>query len=210
MPKVHKHIARTDIYEIGKQVPDATTKSKFRLDRSQPANERDKVIVAKGEEYYKWSFRYGGVHISKTHPKPSQLTQSAYLQTIYGIEEEIGAASFSDASDLESFRDDIKSRLEELRDEQESKREAMPEQLQDSETGTLLQERYDRLDDAINELDNIDLDYDEPDEDTLRDELEQDDPEGGVTDDDIEELRAEKLREWIDERIEEIQQISLE
>ncbi len=32
--------------------------------------------IAKGDTYYKWSFRFGGTHKSLTYPRPSQLTQS--------------------------------------------------------------------------------------------------------------------------------------
>ena len=52
--------------------------------------------------------------------------------------------------DLESIRDDLQDRLDN-----------MPEGLQQGDTGQLLQDRIDQLDAAISDLENIDFDEDE-------------------------------------------------
>lgn len=94
-------------------------------------------------------------------PRPKDLTNSEFLSTLYGIQE----TDFSgpdNIDDLASMVDEVKSDLETLRDEQEDKRSNMPEQLQESDTGNMLQERYDALDEAINNLDGVDLSFDEP------------------------------------------------
>jgi chromosome segregation ATPase len=120
--------------------------------------------IMKGDSYYWWEFRYGGTRMSKTPPKPSQLTQSDFLQRIYGINERIEALE-TDIDNIESERDEIVSELEEIRDECEEKRSNMPDHLQDVGSGEILQNRYDAVDDMINELQNIDLDFEElPDE----------------------------------------------
>ena len=117
--------------------------------------------IKKGDTYYWWKFRFGGKRVSLYYPKRSQLTQSAFLGTIYDIEDDLAAANSE--SDLQSLVESCISDLEELRDEQEEKRDNMPEQLQDSPTGELLQERYDALDDMITELEG--LSFDELDDD---------------------------------------------
>jgi hypothetical protein len=120
---------------------------------------KDNPVCQKGEPYFWWKFRYGGKRYSLTRPKPSQLTQSEYLGTVYGLQEQIEAwGSITNEDDLEMFKDEVRGQLEELRDTTEESRENMPESLQDSPTGELLQERYDALDEAVNEIDSIDAD----------------------------------------------------
>lgn len=124
---------------------------------------KDNTVAKKGEPYYWWKFRYGGKHLSKTPPKQSQLTQSAYLQTIYSLQE-LEQPEFDMLSDS---LDDIKGQLETLRDEQQEKLDNMPEGLQQGSTGQLLQERYDACENAVNELEGVDV----PDEDTIVEEV---------------------------------------
>ena len=124
---------------------------------ARKADERYGIAV--GDSYYWWAFRYGGTHKSKTPPKPSQLTQSDFLSQIYAFQESpIEAESFDD---LQSAVDDRISELEQLRDECEEKRSNMPDQLQDSGSGLTLQNRYDSLDEMINDLQAIDLEDNE-------------------------------------------------
>lgn len=123
--------------------------------------------VKVGDSYYWWKFRYGGKRISKTYPKPSQLTQSDFLISLYDIQERYGhLESCTSYQDLSDEVESIKAEIEELRDEQEEKRNNMPEHLQDVGTGELLQERYDALDEWYNEIDGVDLDFDEDGEQT--------------------------------------------
>jgi hypothetical protein len=82
----------------------------------------------------------------------------------------------------------------------------------------LLQERVDALETAIDELDAIDLDYDETDEDELKqlvaDDLgidtDSDDWDLEITEEQIEEKRQELESEWVQEKLEELQAISFE
>ena len=59
MPKLHKRIARKNLYRIGQRTP-ANNKQGFVLDRSKPNMnafnefELDELIIEKGEEYYTW------------------------------------------------------------------------------------------------------------------------------------------------------------
>ena len=112
--------------------------------------------IKKGEEYYWWKFRFGGKHVSRTPPKPSQLTRSAFLSPLYELQERIILLTASD-----TLPDEVSSIVDELRclgEEQLEKQNNMPESLQDSETGQLLQDRSDNIESMVNDLEAVDLD----------------------------------------------------
>lgn len=114
--------------------------------------------VEVGDKYYWWKFRYGGKRVSKTYPTRSQLTNSGFLQSLYELEDNL---EFS-REDLEGSVIDIVSQIESLRDECQDSLDNMPEHLQDSsESGQLLQERIESLDQWISDLEGVDLDVDE-------------------------------------------------
>lgn len=123
---------------------------------------KDNPCCKAGESYYFWEFRYGGKRYSKTRPRQSQLTQSAYYGALYSLQEQIEDYSVHTADDLETLVDDARSGLEELRDEQEEKIQNMSEHgLEYTPSGELVQERLDALENAISEIENIDLQADE-------------------------------------------------
>lgn len=181
--------------------------------------------IKKGETYYWWKFRFGGKQYSKTYPKRSQLTRSSYLATLYDLSDTIGKMheQVYDADSLDSFKSDVISTLEDLKSDCENNLENMPDSLRESSaSGELLQERIDNLDNAISEFEDFDTDWDdEPTDEDLREEainelgIDEDDEERDSEKDEaeieakIEELRGDKLREWIDEKIEEFQNIDL-
>lgn len=60
--------------------------------------------------------------------------------------------------DIESVKDDLVTEFENLRDECQDALEAMPEHLQDtSSSGELLNERIEALEQAIDEIENIEI-----------------------------------------------------
>ena len=69
----------------------------------------------------------------------------------------------------EGVHDDIASELEEIRDQQQESLDNMPESLQEGDTGMMLQERIECLDNVIDELNNVS--YEEC-ESSARDEVE--------------------------------------
>lgn len=204
--------AQKNIYENGKYVKYKSLKGKRagqeleKLDRTVPKNDSDKIFIAKGESYYWWAFKNGGKHFSKEQPRSSQLTQSNYLSQLYAIQERVEDFTAEVAEDIEPFVDEIKSDLESLKEETEGSLENMPESLQSSPTGELLQERIDALDNAISELESIQVDdYEEPTDEEIKDDLGED-----ATEEDIEEEKKNHLQEWIDEKVNEIQGVSFE
>lgn len=149
--------------------------------------------IKAGESYYWWKFRYGGKHASRTPPKASQLTQSEYLSQMYAFEE-----NYTLASDKDDAAQDFRSLAEEVRalgEEQADKRSNMPDSLQDSETGELLQSRADRCEEIATALEEAadELDAFEPEEPE-----EPEDGEGEDTED--KELAAEDEADaqWIE------------
>lgn len=57
-----------------------------RVSSQKAAKDYPEIGIKKGETYYKWSFRYGGTHKSKTYPRASQLTQSKYSAVYAALE----------------------------------------------------------------------------------------------------------------------------
>lgn len=205
--------AQKDIYARGKRVEYKSEKGKragqtlSKIDKTIPADETDTVIIAKGESYYWWQFMHSPKQYSKTMPKPSQLTQSAFMSTLYSIQEEISECDASTPDEFNEFRDSIASQIEELKDETQNSLDNMPESLQYSPTGELLQERIDALENWQSEVEGIECDCDE---DEIRSEV-QEEMEGELDEGEelneaqIEENIAQKVQEKVQESIEELQ-----
>jgi hypothetical protein len=216
--------AQKDIFTFGKRIEYVSAKGKregqtlSKTDRTIPRDDNDTIFIAKGESYYWWQFQNSPKQYSKTRPRASQLTQSGYLSTLYGITEQIEDFSTDSTDELSDFVDNIKTELEDLRDTTQESLDNMPENLQYSPTAELLQERVDALETAIDELDAIDLDYDETDEDELKElvaedkgiDTEDENWQEEITEEQIEEKRQELESEWVQEKLEEIQGISIE
>lgn len=119
---------------------------------------KDNPVVSRGESYFWWKFAFGAKQYSAARPARYRLTQSEFYSTLWSIEDGFEASDIADelADQIETFA----SELEELRDAQEEKRENMPESLQESTTGELLQERYDQLDEWVSNIEQLETEYD--------------------------------------------------
>lgn len=112
---------------------------------------KDNPAAKKGEGYWWWKFRFGPKRYSKTRPRRSQLTQSAFLSALYEIEDSLHDGLSEDAAE------GLVEELEMLLDQCETSLDNMPYHLQDtSESGVLLRERIDALEEWISEIQNID------------------------------------------------------
>ena len=158
---------------------------------------KDNPVCKRGESYFWWKFRYGGKRYSLTRPRPSQLTQSAYFGTIYGMQEGIEDYSVEDVDDFETLKEDITSQVDDLRDETQGSLDNMPDSLQYSPTGEMLQERIDALENIESEIDCIEEfefeaeDFEEGDDD--------DDDAEEIHDEAEKQREADELQEWINE-----------
>jgi hypothetical protein len=119
--------------------------------------------IKKGDSYYWWKFMRGGKHYSKTAPKPSQLTRSEFWSAVYSVQEDFTATP-DFIADVESQVEEIKSRLQDISDETQSKLDNMPQGLQDGDTGQLMQKRIDAISDAIGTLESLDISFETNDE----------------------------------------------
>jgi hypothetical protein len=121
--------------------------------------------IKKGESYYWWKFRFGGKHMSKTPPRPSQLTQSDFLSTQLELEERIGDLKADTFEDLKGEVESIVEEIRRLGEEQADKIGNLPDSFQQGPTGELLQGRADGCEEWADALEGVDLDVDEPTED---------------------------------------------
>ena len=115
--------------------------------------------IAKGEMYYVWvpGFRARTMR-SKTPPRQSQLYQG-YRSSAYALNEQIeDFLNPGNLEDLESFRDELISEAENLRDEEQGKLDNMPDGLREGDAGDAIQERIDAVEAFIDELGNLRLD----------------------------------------------------
>ena len=160
--------------------------------------------IKKGESYYWWKFRFGGKYKSKTPPRRSQLTQSGFLSGLCDLEDGMSERlSGIGHEEISGVVEELTSEIECLRDECQDSLDNMPEHLQESsDSGMLLQERIDALEDWISNLENIEVEVNEEEiqeqaTEEIREENE-DEPK------DIQELIQNRLGELIGEKVEEI------
>lgn len=148
-----------------------------------------------GTMAYRWQpFHRSARYWCEEHkPTRSETTESSYLQALYGIvDTEI---MFDDISEAEDVINDLHSQIEELRDSQQEIFDNIPEQLQYGPVATTIQEHIDKLDQALSDLEDID-DFDEPENDYVRDTFEEEQYDANYDDCTEEEFKAEqdKLR----------------
>lgn len=202
--------AKRPIYKRGKKVEYISQRGKHagetktKIDRNQPADERDEILINVGEGYWTWCF-YGGSPIySKTQPRPSQLTQNPFKQELYAISESVEDFETDDPEYISGFVEETKDNLESLRDTCQESLDNIPESLQDSSPAAeVLNNRIERLDEIINDLDSVDTDYDY---ESVISDLDRD----TMDDTEWEQAVQEAIEEWILERISEIQEIDYE
>lgn len=174
-----------------------------------------KTIPA-GSKYYKGEINFGPTIIRCNDCKLEswEVTTSDYLlrvgQILYKWQE--------DYEVNEDTASDISSSLQEIEDDLQERLDNMPEGLQEGDAGQLLQERIDALEDAISELDCIDIDdiksdvfdeyftdMDDHSFESFDDAIEflenQNDPKSSSKVDELNNLLEEKIVEAIDEAL---------
>lgn len=129
-----------------------------------------------GEAYYWWQFYKRGKNIrcGTCRPQAHELINSPYGSAICELQNR--DFTRDSAEDYESLRDELVDELENLKSEQEEKKQSMPEQLQEtSSSAEMLQERYDNLESVIDELQSLSfaLDNSEDNEDGEQEQLDQ-------------------------------------
>jgi len=124
--------------------------------------------IKKGDSYYWWAFRYGGKHVSKTLPEPSQLINSKFLSSMISFGEvldDINSATdpIKTVDELKSYVESIISDIRQLGEECQEKLDNMPEGLQQGSSGEILQNRIEESEAYAQDLEDVGLDdYDGP------------------------------------------------
>jgi hypothetical protein len=134
---------------------------------------RCKKEIKKGEQYYRFSLtRFQALRVLclSCKPKPSQMTTSDFLSQMYAIEEDMAALTPEDMEDASSVIENITSQLQDLQSETEEKVDNMPEQFQDGDIAELLRSRAEETESMAGELESVDTDIDEGLEDEERQE----------------------------------------
>lgn len=153
-----------------------------------------------GSSYYRGviNFHPDIVRCSDCGLKPWEVTTSDYLLAVGPILnewQERGMDCESIGEELSSIRDDLREKLDN-----------MPEQLQESDTGSLLQERIEGLEAACDELDSID--YDSIFSDKIAELIEREDAaEENLTDEEreeVEEATQEEIASQVDEALQNV------
>lgn len=155
-------------------MPRVTTVNKARVD--QGACGKCSTPIKVGSPYRWWKFRYGGRRVRCMNPacapRPSDLTQSEFLGTLYDIEETVSTAvaELRDGGEPSDCAQALRDAAEELRNlgtDCQDKLDNMPESLQQGDTGQLLENRAqeceskaDELDSAADEIDSVELETD--------------------------------------------------
>lgn len=114
--------------------------------------------IQPGDAYHWAAFRLGRSSTRRNwcvdhYPKAGELTFSEYLGSLSDLED--GFTQEISGADAETVKDACQSAAESVRElgqEQEEKRGNMPDSLQDSDTGNLLQERADACETLADEL----------------------------------------------------------
>lgn len=113
-------------------------------------------IIEVGESYYKGEINFGPtiVRCTKCRLQHWEVTTSEYSLRVGEF-----VNTWADEADLhDGLPEELASELEGIRDEVQERLDNMPEQLQYSPTGELLQERIDALESAQSDLECIDVD----------------------------------------------------
>lgn len=138
-------------------MPRVYTKKKNRAGRDKTCATCG-ATVQPGENYYQWSFRFGGTYYGcKDHyPKQSQLTQSK-MGTVYAAFEGADFAACETVAEVTQLVNDIADTVQEVADEYREADEAFGGQ-----GATESAERADELEGFASELE--DFDAEEPDD----------------------------------------------
>jgi hypothetical protein len=116
-------------------------------------DETGKLIVAKGQMYYWWKFKNRDRQISPTKPHSDVLKK--YGPTEFETNMSDYESRKDDCEYNEDERDSLVSDIEEYRDDLQSRLENIPEQLQEA---SVLNEYIEQLDLLVEELNDFDYD----------------------------------------------------
>lgn len=114
--------------------------------------------IKKGESYYHWSFRYGGKHVSKTYPRPSQLTSSDKLSRLYSAQENFeDNQEGADKDALEALCQEAANEVREVGEEYRESCDNIRESFENSPVADDCEEKADACDSLADALEYLDF-----------------------------------------------------
>jgi len=148
-------------------MPRVSTKKKNKVGEGYRCDGCAELIVA-GQQYYEWSFRYGGTHrqhIDHGSPKQSQLTQSKMSGAYAAVESAAEAiASADNVEDIKSALEECATEIESVAEEYQDAIDSMPENLQQGGPAQEMQEKIEGLQSFAEELNSAASDLEDFDE----------------------------------------------
>lgn len=131
--------------------------------------------IKKGDSYYWWKFRHGGVRKSKEPPRQSQLTQSDKKSRAYEAMERVEDAllAFELVHDLDQLNSEIEQASSDLNDVAQEYREAaeaIRENFSESPTADECEEKADNIEAYASDLDSLSLEEFDSDSGPSKDE----------------------------------------
>lgn len=118
------------------------------MNKIQPHDENDTILINKGESYYFWKWKNYPRKVSKTQPTQDQLRK--YPKTEFVENTEDYNSRLESVEDVDEC-DQLYADVDEYRDELQSRLDNMPEQLQES---SVLNEYIEQLDELITEIES--------------------------------------------------------
>lgn len=144
-----KGLGRVKTHQKGKKVGQPYTT----VDRSQPHQDGDEILIKKGEPYYWTKYKYQLKRISKIPFTQDQLRYGRYGKPEYQEKYEEFESKINDLDEEdEDSKDELRTEIEEYRDELQGRLDSMPEALQES---SILNERITDLEDLVSQIDNL-------------------------------------------------------
>lgn len=148
--------ARKPIYKSGiiKTNPNGTR----RFIRTIPIDDKDEIVIQKGESYYFWKFRNCAISVSKTEPTFEQLLRYGKSEWDEKIEEfEKAQEELKTVED----RDNLINEIEDYQNDLQERLSNMPDSLQES---SVLNERIEELDSLRSEVEVIEVEDNDEEE----------------------------------------------
>ena len=149
-------------------------------------------VIPKGSTYYRGEINFGPtiIRCENCGLKGYEVTTSDYVRTAGELVEDWRENYSIDESGLQ----DLISAVEELKDDLSDRLDNMPYQLQEADTGMLLQDRIDGLDSAQSDLESIDVDslYNDAVSD-MKDELDFEDEYKDLNEDDFDDWSSAQV-----------------
>jgi hypothetical protein len=110
----------------------------------------EEILIAKGESYYWWKWRFGKKNVSKTHPGNLDRYSGSVTKTYQDLIQRADEAIENNERD-----DDLMSEIMQFKEEREEALSNLEQYFPEGHVNEMLTEMIDELDNKISELEAI-------------------------------------------------------